>query len=196
MSRRLWLAILLSLVSHSLMLFFSARGFVPESGTLSATLRQPAVGRLKEATSGIKTNPRQGFQRNESKDIPQTEATEPEAALLPEFISDDFIAPDHVDELASAEGVPEFPAPPDQPGLTGHIVMKIFVNELGVAVFIEVETSTLPDTYAQVLVERSYLARFRPAQLSGHPIKSWRRVEILIGEENSESEPNLTKPVL
>ena len=200
MSTRLWLTILLSLAAHALVVLFSARGFIPEPGKLSATLNQPVVSELKETNRGIKTNSKRDFYQNESMNAsppaPPTETAGPEFEPLPNFLSSDFIDPDQVDELASAEDVPELPTPPDQPSLTGHILMKIFVNELGEAVFIEVEASNLPDTYAQLLVERSYLARFRPAQLSGHPVKSWRRVEIRIDEENSESEPNLTKPVL
>jgi hypothetical protein len=196
MSRRLWLAILSSLTAHALIVFLSAHGSTPKLGRLSGTLNQPVVGELKETTRTIKTNPRHDFNRNESKNSRQAEATEPESEPLPYFLDHDFVGPDQVDELASAEDVPEFPIPPDEPGFIGQILMKIFVNESGEAVFIVVETTTLPDSYTQLLVERSYLARFRPAKLSGHPIKSWRRVEIRIGEENSKSEPNLTTPVL
>jgi hypothetical protein len=196
MYRRLWLAILLSLAAHALLVLLSAHGSIQEPGRLSGTLNQPVVGDLKETTQLAKANPQPNVSRNESKNIRPAEPSEPQSEPLPDFVDRDFVGPDQVDELASAEDVPEFPIPTDQPGVIGQILMKIFVNESGEAVFIEVEASTLPDIYAQMLVERSYLARFRPAQLSGRPIKSWRRVEIRIGDENSESEPNLPKPVL
>jgi hypothetical protein len=195
MSRHLWLAILLSLTVHALFVLFSARGFVPESRKLYATLREPTVSARKKTSLGDKANLQRSYHRNKPSEILPTEAIAPDADVVSEFPRNDFLDPAQVDEQAKAEDVPEFPAPPEQTGLAGHLLMKIFVNELGEPVLIDVEENTLPQDYSQLLVQRSYQAKFRPAQISGQPIKSWRHVEIRIAEENAPTEPNLTKSV-
>jgi hypothetical protein len=106
-------------------------------------------------------------------------APQPEAAPPEETVETfPYSPPDSVEEMASVIVVPDLPLPSEPNNSDGHMRIKVFVNENGLADYVELLESNFSDDYAAKLVELFQLARFNPGVSGGKAIKSWRIIEI------------------
>ena len=106
-------------------------------------------------------------------------ALQQEVAPPEETVEDvPYSPPDSVEEMASVIVVPDLPLPSEPNNSAGRMRIKVFVNENGLADYVELLESNFSDDYAAKLVELFQLARFNPGVSGGKAIKSWRIIEI------------------
>lgn len=89
-----------------------------------------------------------------------------------------YAAPDSIDKMATVIEAPILPLPATPLVATGQLRIKLFISEEGVVDSAELIESTLPEDYANLLLECFREARFSPGMQSGKSIRSWRVVEI------------------
>lgn len=119
--------------------------------------------------------------------IPIAEDTTPALFPLPPAPDQTYVAPEDVEEMAFVVDVEELPLPNSEQMPNGALYLKILISESGSADQIDIVTSTLPEDYAARLVNSFYQARFSPARTAGLPVKSWRILEIRLGDAEPAS---------
>lgn len=93
-----------------------------------------------------------------------------------------YINPDQVDELATVLEIPALPIPTASVPDSETAIFIIYVGVDGTPDLVEIEQSTLPEDYTDLLAQHFKLARFKPAILFGSPVSSWRRIEVGLEE--------------
>lgn len=138
------------------------------------------IARLSGNQSGIirSTEPFGPVSKKKGVEVP---AVTPKIdAPVPDEIAEavPYASPETVDQMASVIIPPELPLPLDPNLAFGFMRIKIFVNEEGLAEYVELLESNFPEDYASTLVDQFKLAKFAPGISGGKAIKSWRIVEI------------------
>lgn len=101
---------------------------------------------------------------------------------LDEFGIPGYIPPEQVDQRAAVADAPDLPQPStDSP--PGRLQARLFVNRLGEVDNIEMEESTLPAAYADLLRPALLRLRFTPAQVAGQAVPSWVRMEFVYEDQ-------------
>jgi len=126
------------------------------------------TARKMAAQTGVESSP------SNTPDVSETNASE---------IA--YTSPEQVDELASALEVPALPTPTTSVQEAGTAILVIYVGTDGTPDFVEVEQSSFPEDYTNLLAQHFKMARFKPAILSGVPVSSWTRIEVDLEETNS-----------
>lgn len=96
-----------------------------------------------------------------------------------------YTSPDLVDELVSVLDVPTLPEPTISVLEPGTAILVIYVGIDGLPDFVEVEQSSFPKDYTDLLAQHFKMARFKPANLFGAPVNSWTRIEVGLEDTNS-----------
>lgn len=99
------------------------------------------------------------------------------------------LGPSDVDSAAHALVVPQLPLPSDIDTPNGTIRIKLYINELGLVDFTEIDFSTLPSSYADLLTATFKRTIFQPATKDGKTVSSWALFEITL-EDQIESTQN------
>lgn len=119
--------------------------------------------------------------------IAVVEDATPAPLPLPPAPDQAYVAPEDVEEMAFVVDVEELPLPNSEQTPNGALYLKILISESGSADRIDIVTSTLPEDYAETLINSFYQARFSPARTAGLPVKSWRILEIRFGDAEPAS---------
>jgi hypothetical protein len=145
----------------------------------------------RPSTGAAQKSARQKIAR---KMAPQTEADSP-PANTPETNHTNasriaYASPEQVDETASVLDVPALPEPTISVQ-EGTAILVIYVGIDGVPDFVDVEQSSFPNDYTNLLAQHFKMASFKPANLFGTPVSSWTRIEIGLEETNflDQSQP-------
>lgn len=184
---RLMLCVASSLLFHWLfVLLFQATG-EPSHYRISADSRINIF--LNQRGQGI-NKPR--VLDSQSVRSAQVRSASKEAATssneLPVFepASDLYADPKDVDQVAFALDVPVLPLPTDERISSGMLRAKVLIDQNGKPDGIEVLETTFPEDYVSSLVRTFSQGVFRPAMLSGKPVKSWRLIDISFGDMEAE----------
>ncbi|MBL8418216.1 MAG: hypothetical protein JNN31_08270 [Dechloromonas sp.] len=102
-----------------------------------------------------------------------------------------YTSPDLVDELASVLDVPTLPEPTISVQEPGAAILVIYVGIDGFPDFVDVEQSSFPKDYTDLLAQHFKMARFKPATLFGAPVNSWTRIEVGLEDTNSPNRSQL-----
>jgi len=180
MSKHLTIFVVVSLVVHLWIAYLLEERFAR-----TAPAKAPGLTYRIIAHQTATTAPKPRHQPVAKTEAPRTEAAPP--SDLPEDAgpytrNGTYVSPDQVDEMATATDVPELPLPTSPVANPGTAVLIIYVGADGTPEFVEVEQSTLPEDYTDLLALHFQMARFNPAMLFGSPVSSWRRIEIGLEE--------------
>ena len=180
MSKRLTICVFISLAAHLWAAYLLEERVVRTEPAKKPSLTYRIITHQTAATA-----PKPNHQPVAKTEAPRTEVATP--SDLPENVgpyprNTAYVSPDQVDEMATATDVPELPLPTSPIANPGTAVLIIYVGADGTPEFVEVEQSTLPEDYTNLLALHFQMARFKPAMLFGSPVSSWRRIEVGLEE--------------
>ncbi|PKO49100.1 MAG: hypothetical protein CVU31_02175 [Betaproteobacteria bacterium HGW-Betaproteobacteria-4] len=174
-------SILISLVAHAI----AAKNMVchTDEKAIKLGLFHPPQGML---VSLVQAKPPPAIKTSSSISMPfDNAAAKPvipaNAAMPPEEMPEEspYSSPGSIEQMASVMDLADLPPPPvNSFNHEGFMRIKVFVNEEGLADYVELLESNFAEDYATTLVELFKSAKFRPGVSGGKAIKSWRIVEI------------------
>ena len=181
---RLYAALAISLALHATTLFLLHAG--PRSGgtllrapsvRIDVALKPPApagsgpvaaVPAAARGSSGAEQAPRPGRDRSRAPELP---------VPAPAYYT--------------SEQLTRAPRPLSQPDLTppqiarfisGYVVVKLWISELGEVASTEVEKSDLPPKISRSAAQAFAKLRFAPGEIDGRPVPSVMRIEVAYGQ--------------
>lgn len=105
-----------------------------------------------------------------------------------------YLAPDEVEERASAPALPEDTPLPDSESGNGRLLVKLFISREGILDRVEILESTLPESYSNQLIELIMKQSFTPAKSQGAMVASWKLMELIFESGPPPNAPGDNSP--
>jgi hypothetical protein len=171
---RLYAALFVSWLLHMMVLFASLLfAHSHEADPASMEVTNVLHARLSSANGGEVNSPdRRRDEKNVTRPFPSTEKTE---AFFP--------ANQHT-RRPRAKGEVDLDIPEaDMLTTSGTVVLKLWIDNLGKVVSVEIENTNLPEEFASAVAVAFGAVRFEPGEIYGRPVGSILRIEV--SHENS-----------
>ena len=97
-----------------------------------------------------------------------------------------YYTSDQLTKRAQPESVPKLDAPELGPVFaSGTVILKLWINELGHVVSVDVEKTDLPQAYSKTAVAAFRNLRFAPGEIDGRHVGVMMRIEVSYGGGSS-----------
>ena len=180
--RRLYVALLISCLLHGVLFF------LPYFGASSA-LSRAAARRALESRPAPMLDVRLG-QASGSAVAPARNAADEETSAAPRRAYGGEQLPLPAPTYYTTDQLTKPPQPTSQPDLdpphiaraiSGTVVLKLWINELGGVNAVEVENSDLPPKISRTAAEAFGKVRFVPGEIDGRRVPALMRIEVRYG---------------